>query len=191
MKNFFSGEFMPLNTSTLDLIRNAIRDIPNWPEPGVMFRDISTLLKNPPAFRAVVDILVERYRDQGITVVAGLDARGFIFAPIIAYELGIGFVPIRKKGKLPYTTVSKSYTLEYGDINTVEMHIDAVQSGDKVLVIDDLIATGGTMLAACSLITDLGAHVAECAVVSDLLYLNGSNLIKEQGFDVFAILEYK
>lgn len=182
---------MPLNTSTLDLIRNAIRDIPNWPEPGVMFRDISTLLKNPPAFRAVVDILVERYRDQGITVVAGLDARGFIFAPIIAYELGIGFVPIRKKGKLPYTTVSKSYTLEYGDINTVEMHIDAVQSGDKVLVIDDLIATGGTMLAACSLITDLGAHVAECAVVSDLLYLNGSNLIKEQGFDVFAILEYK
>lgn len=180
-----------MNPDTLSLIRNAIRDIPNWPEPGVMFRDISTLLKNPEAFRAVVDLLVERYRGKGITVVAGLDARGFIFGPIVAYELGIGFVPIRKKGKLPYTTVSKSYTLEYGDINTVEMHIDAVHKGDNVLVIDDLIATGGTMLAACSLITELGANVAECAVVSDLLYLNGSKLIKEQGFEVFAILEYK
>lgn len=176
---------------TLDFIRKSIRDIPNWPEPGVMFRDISTLLKDPKAFRAIVDIFVERYRGQGITIVAGLDARGFIFGPIVAYELGIGFVPIRKKGKLPYTTVSKSYTLEYGDINTVEMHIDAVHKGDNVLVIDDLIATGGTMLAACSLITELGANVHECAVVSDLLYLNGSNLIKEQGFKVYSVLEYK
>ncbi|MEN9946163.1 MAG: hypothetical protein RLZZ293_549 [Pseudomonadota bacterium] len=182
---------MIYSAETLSLIRSAIRDIPNWPEPGVMFRDISTLLKNPQAFRAVVDILVERYRNSGINIVAGLDARGFIFGPIVAYELGIGFVPIRKKGKLPYTTVSKSYTLEYGDINTVEMHIDAVHAGDKVLVIDDLIATGGTMLAACSLITELGAEVTECAVVSDLLYLNGSNLIREQGFKVFSILEYK
>lgn len=175
---------------TLDMIRGSIRDIPNWPEPGVMFRDISTLLQSPAAFKAVVDVLVERYRNAGVTVVAGLDARGFIFGPVVAYELGIGFVPIRKKGKLPYTTVSKSYTLEYGDINTVEMHIDAVHKGDKVLVIDDLIATGGTMLAACSLITELGAEVAECAVVSDLLYLNGSKLIKEQGFKVFSVLEY-
>ena len=179
------------NQVNLDIIRDSIRDIPNWPEPGVMFRDISTLLQDPKAFRLVVDMLVERYRDKGISVVAGLDARGFIFGPIVAYELGIGFVPIRKKGKLPYTTVSKSYTLEYGDINTVEMHIDAVHKGDNVLVIDDLIATGGTMLAACSLITELGAKVAECAVVSDLLYLNGSNLIKEQNFAVFSILEYK
>ncbi|RTL11971.1 MAG: adenine phosphoribosyltransferase [Neisseriaceae bacterium] len=181
---------MAYNQQTLAMIRDSIRDIPNWPEPGVMFRDISTLLKDPQAFRAVVDILVERYRGKGITTVAGLDARGFIFGPIVAYELGIGFVPIRKKGKLPYTTVSKSYTLEYGDINTVEMHIDAVHRGDRVLVIDDLIATGGTMLAACTLITELGAEVAECAVVSDLLYLNGSQLIKEQGYPVFAILEY-
>ncbi|RTK98133.1 MAG: adenine phosphoribosyltransferase [Proteobacteria bacterium] len=179
------------SAATLDMIRNSIRDIPNWPEPGVMFRDISTLLQSPEAFRAVVDILVERYRDKGVNVVAGLDARGFIFGPVVAYELGIGFVPIRKKGKLPYTTVSKSYTLEYGDINTVEMHIDAVHRGEKVLVIDDLIATGGTMLAACSLIKELGAEVHECAVVSDLLYLNGSKLIREQGFDVFSILEYK
>jgi adenine phosphoribosyltransferase len=179
------------NQTNLDLIRNSIRDIPNWPEPGVMFRDISTLLQNPKAFKLVVDILVERYRDKGVTLVAGLDARGFIFGPVVAYELGIGFVPIRKKGKLPYTTVSKSYTLEYGDVNTVEMHIDAVTKQDNVLVIDDLIATGGTMLAACSLITELGAKVAECAVVSDLLYLSGSQLIKEQGFKVFSVLEYK
>lgn len=174
----------------LEMIRNSIRDIPNWPEPNVMFRDISTLLQDPKAFHAVIDILVERYKDSKATVVAGLDARGFIFGPIVAYELGIGFVPIRKKGKLPYTTVSKSYTLEYGDINTVELHIDAVKKGDKVIVVDDLIATGGTMLAACSLISELGADVLECAVVSDLLYLNGSELIKKQGFKVFSILEY-
>jgi adenine phosphoribosyltransferase len=176
---------------TLDFIRKSIRDIPNWPEPGVMFRDISTLLQEPKAFRLVVDIFVERYQGKNITTVAGLDARGFIFGPVVAYELGIGFVPIRKKGKLPYTTVSKSYTLEYGDINTVEMHIDAVHKGDNVLVIDDLIATGGTMLAACSLISELGGNIHECAVVSDLLYLNGSKLIKEQGFKVYSILEYK
>lgn len=174
----------------LEMIRSSIRDIPNWPEPGVMFRDISTLLQNPEAFRAVIDILVERYKDQNIDTIAGLDARGFIFGPVVAYELGIGFVPIRKKGKLPYTTVSRSYTLEYGDVNTVEMHIDAVKPGDKVLVIDDLIATGGTMLAACSLITELKAEVFECAVVSDLVNLNGSKLIKEQGFKVFSLLEY-
>lgn len=175
----------------LDMIRSSIRDIPNWPEPGVMFRDISTLLQNPEAFRAVIDILVERYKDQDIDTVAGLDARGFIFGPVVAYELGIGFVPIRKKGKLPYTTVSRSYTLEYGDVNTVEMHIDAVKPGDKVLVIDDLIATGGTMIAACALITELKAEVFECAVVSDLINLNGSKLIKDQGFKVFSLLEYK
>src|SRR5574343_308938 len=147
------------SAATLDMIRNSIRDIPNWPEPGVMFRDISTLLQSPEAFRAVVDILVERYRGKGVNVVAGLDARGFIFGPVVAYELGIGFVPIRKKGKLPYTTVSKIYTLEYGDINTFEINIDEIHRGEKVLVIDDLIATGGTMLAACSLIKELGAEV--------------------------------
>jgi len=173
----------------LDYVINSIRVIPNWPEPGVSFRDITTLLKDHTAFTMVVDALVERYRNANITVVAGLDARGFIFGPIIAYQLGVGFVPIRKKGKLPYTTVSRSYTLEYGDVNTVELHIDAVKSGDNVLVVDDLIATGGTMLAACSLISDLGASVYECAVITDLLALGGSKLIKENGFKVFSILE--
>lgn len=182
---------MVFTEENISLIRSSIRDIPNWPEPGVMFRDISTLLKDPKTFRLVSDIFVERYREKGITVVAGLDARGFIFGPVVAYELNIGFVPIRKKGKLPYTTISKSYTLEYGDINTVEMHIDAVHKDDKVLLIDDLIATGGTMLAACSLIKELGAEVVECAVVSDLLYLNGSELIKKNGFNVFSVVDYE
>lgn len=174
----------------LEFIKNSIRDIANWPEPNVTFRDISTLLQNPRAFKMVIDILIQRYSAAEISVVAGLDARGFIFAPVIAYELGVGFVPIRKKGKLPYTTIAKSYTLEYGEVNTVEMHIDAVKSNDRVLVIDDLIATGGTMIAACSLIQELGATVVECAVVSDLLYLGGSQLIKNHGFKVFSILQY-
>ena len=178
-------------SSDLELIRNAIREIPNWPEQGVMFRDITTLLQDPVAFHKVIDILVAKYKDKQLDVIAGLDARGFIFGPVLAYELGIGFVPIRKKGKLPYNTVAESYTLEYGDVTTVELHIDAVKTGDRVVVVDDLIATGGTMLAACSLIKKLGGVVVDCAVVNDLLYLGGSNRIKAQGFSVFSILEYK
>ena len=123
-------------------------------------------------------------------MVAGLDARGFIFGPVIAYELGVGFVPIRKKGKLPHTTYAESYTLEYGDITTVEIHTDAIKPGAKVLIVDDLIATGGTMLASCKLIKRLGANVYECAVVNDLLYLGGSNIIRGAGFNVYSILEH-
>ncbi len=174
----------------LDIIRNSIREIKDWPEKGVVFRDITTLLQNPSAFHKVIDILVARYKDAKLDVVAGLDARGFIFGPILAYELGIGFVPIRKKGKLPYATVAESYTLEYGDVTTVELHTDAVKSGDRVVIVDDLIATGGTMIAACTLIKKLGGEIVECAVVNDLLYLDGSKRIIEQGFPVFSILEY-
>jgi adenine phosphoribosyltransferase len=179
-----------IEQQTLDLIRNSIRLIENWPEPGVSFRDITTLLQNSKAFHQVIDIFVERYRDKNINVIAGLDARGFIFAPIIAYELGLGFVPIRKKGKLPYNTISESYILEYGDKTTVEIHVDAVKEGNNVVIIDDLIATGGTMIAACNLIKKLKGNVIECAVVNDLLYLGGSKIIKQQGYNVFSILEY-
>jgi len=171
-------------------IRDSIRVINDWPEPGVSFRDITTLLQNPKAFRRVIEILVERYKDSKIDVVAGLDARGFIFGPLIAYELGVGFVPIRKKGKLPYTTYGESYTLEYGDITTVEIHTDAIKTNDNVLIIDDLIATGGTMLAACRLIKKLGGNIVECSVVNDLLYLGGSKQIRNQGFPVYSLLEY-
>jgi adenine phosphoribosyltransferase len=175
----------------LNLIRDAIRTIENWPEQGVQFRDITTLLQDPVAFHKVIDILVERYRAEKIDVIAGLDARGFIFGPIVAYELGVGFVPIRKKGKLPYETFAESYTLEYGNLTTVEIHTDAIKPGNRVLIIDDLIATGGTMLAACKLVARLGGDIVECAVINDLLYLNGSKLIKDGGFPVYSILEYQ
>ena len=179
------------NVEDLDLIRNAIRTVDNWPEPGVKFRDITTLLQNPSAFNKTIQILVDRYKLQEVDVIAGLDARGFIFGPVVAYELGIGFIPIRKKGKLPYTTCAESYTLEYGDAATVEMHTDAIKPNDRVLVIDDLIATGGTMLAACKLIERLGGKVIECAVINDLLYLKGSQSIRQNGFPVYSILEYQ
>lgn len=175
----------------LDFIRKSIRVIQDWPEKNVVFRDITTLLQDPVAFHKVIDVLLSRYKDKQISVVAGLDARGFIFGPVLAYELGVGFVPIRKKGKLPYQTYAESYTLEYGDITTVEIHTDAVKPGDNVLIIDDLIATGGTMLASCKLIQRLGGIVHECAVVNDLLYLGGSAAIRSAGFDVYSILEYE
>lgn len=174
----------------LVIIRDAIRVIENWPEPGVTFRDITTLLQDPAAFAKVIDLIVNRYKNMEIDAIAGLDARGFILGPIIAYELHKGFIPIRKKGKLPYTTISENYTLEYGDITTVEMHVDAIKQGDKVLIVDDLIATGGTMLAACNLIKKLGGEVVECVVINDLLYLGGSKRICDSGFKVHSLLEY-
>ncbi len=174
----------------IEFIRNTIRTIDNWPQPGVRFRDISTLLQNPKSLRTVVEVFLDRYHSQKIDVIAGLDARGFIFGPIIAYELGIGFVPIRKKGKLPYKTYAETYTLEYGIETTVEIHIDAVNKGDNVLIVDDLIATGGTMLAACKLIEKLEANVLECSVITDLLYLNGSKIIRNEGYQVYSILEF-
>lgn len=175
----------------IKLIRDTIRTIENWPEPGVRFRDISTLLQNPKALKTVVDVFINRYKDQKIDVIAGLDARGFIFGPIIAYELGIGFVPIRKQGKLPYHTYAESYELEYGGSTTVEIHIDAVNKGDNVLIVDDLIATGGTMIAACKLIERLEANIVECSVITDLVYLNGSKIIRAAGHPVYSILEFE
>lgn len=188
--NFLEG-FLMTNVAELEFIKRTIRVIEDWPEPGVSFRDITTLLQDPKAFHKVTDIFLSRYREEKIDMVAGLDARGFIFGPVLAYELGVGFIPIRKKGKLPYKTVAESYTLEYGEVTTVEMHVDAMKAGDRVLIIDDLIATGGTMLAACKLVEKLGATVVECAVVNDLLYLNGSRTIKDAGFPVYSILEYQ
>ena len=175
----------------LELIRNSIRTIENWPEQGVIFCDITSLLQQPIVFHKVIDLFISRYIDMKIDVVVGLDARGFIFAPLIAYKLNKAFVPVRKQGKLPYNTLAQSYTLEYGNANTVEIHIDAIKNGDRVLIIDDLIATGGTMLAACKLVTKLGGHVVECAAVTDLLYLGGSKLIKDNKFNVYSLLEYK
>jgi adenine phosphoribosyltransferase len=159
-------------TAPSDYIRSHIRTVPDWPAPGVMFRDITTLLSNPRVFRILVDQFVHRWFDARPNVVAGLDARGFIIGSVIAYELGVGFVPIRKKGKLPHTTLEETYALEYGSA-TVELHTDAVQRGDRVLLVDDLIATGGTITAGIELLREAGAEVIGCAFVIELPELGG------------------
>ncbi|MBS7350081.1 MAG: adenine phosphoribosyltransferase, partial [Comamonas sp.] len=158
-----------------DFLRSHIRTVPNWPAPGVQFRDITPLLQDPKVFRVLIEAFVQRYMDKAMRpdVVAGLDARGFIIGSVIAHQLGVGFVPIRKKGKLPFTTVQETYELEYGSA-TVELHTDAVQPGDRVLLVDDLIATGGTMMAGKKLIEKLGASVMEGTAIVDLPELGGS-----------------
>jgi adenine phosphoribosyltransferase len=158
----------------LAFIRSHIRTVPDWPAAGVQFRDITPLLQNPRAFRVLIDQFVHRYFDQRPAAIAGLDARGFIIGSVLAYELNIGFVPIRKKGKLPYNTLQESYDLEYGSA-TVEIHTDAVARGDRVVLIDDLIATGGTMMAGKNLLERLGARVIEGAAIVDLPELGGSS----------------
>lgn len=169
-------------------LKDAIRTVPNWPVDGVMFRDITTLLQNPDAFKAACDMFHDRYRDWQIDKVVGIDARGFIFGAVLAYHLNIEFVPVRKKGKLPSKTISAAYSLEYGE-NVVEMHQDAVGKGDRILVVDDLIATGGTIQAAVQLVEQLGGIVVECAFVVELPELKGREKIK--GYDVFALTEFE
>ncbi len=170
-------------------IHDRIRTVPDWPQPGVQFRDITPLLQDPKTFRVLVDIFVHRYMDYDLDLVAGVDARGFILGAVIAYELNLGFVPIRKKGKLPYLTVSEEYELEYGSA-TVEIHTDACKPGDRVLLIDDLVATGGTMIAAAKLLTKLGASVVEAAAIVDLPELGGSKLVKAQGIPLYTVCDF-
>jgi adenine phosphoribosyltransferase len=170
-------------------LRDRIRTVPDWPEPGVQFRDITPLLQDPESLRVLVQHFVLRYMHQNIDMVAGIDARGFIIGAILAYELNVGFVPIRKKGKLPYTTIAEEYELEYGSA-CVEMHADACRPGDRVLLIDDLIATGGTMMAGRKLLERLGATVVEGAAIVDLPELGGSKLLRESGLDLFTVVDF-
>src|SRR3989338_1852309 len=153
-------------------LKKHIRTIPHWPIQGVMFRDITTLLQNPEAFRHACDELYKRYKDKKIDVVVGIESRGFIFGAVLAYKLGVSFVPVRKKGKLPYKTVSHTYQKEYGP-DTIEMHEDSIKKGNNVLVVDDLIATGGTVQAAIKLVEKLGGKIEECAFIIDLPDLKG------------------
>jgi adenine phosphoribosyltransferase len=169
-------------------IKRAIRSIPNWPIDGVIFRDITTLIQSPAAFRATCDAFYERYKDVKIDKIVGIDARGFIFSSVLAYQLNVGLVPVRKKGKLPYDTISAAYTLEYGD-NVVEMHRDSIEKGEKVLVVDDLIATGGTVAAAVNLIEALGGEIVELAFVIELPDLNGREKIGNH--PIFALTEFE
>jgi adenine phosphoribosyltransferase len=175
--------------SAADYIKAHVRTVPDWPSPGVQFRDITPLLSNPRVFRVLIDQFVHRYFDARPRAIAGLDARGFIIGSVVAYELNIGFIPIRKKGKLPFTTVEESYELEYGSA-TVEIHTDAVQPGDRVVLIDDLIATGGTMLAGKKLLERLGALVIEGAAIVDLPELQGSSRLRQAGLDVFSLVSF-
>lgn len=179
------------NLSISEYLRDHIRTVPDWPTPGVQFRDITPLLQQAKVFRVLVDAFVHRYMDPDLRpdVVAGLDARGFILGAVVAYELNIGFVPIRKKGKLPFTTIEETYELEYGSA-TVELHTDAVKPGDQVLLIDDLIATGGTMMAGKKLLEKLGAHVMEGAAIVDLPELGGSDKLRAAGLKLFTLVDF-
>lgn len=169
-------------------IKDKIRTVPDWPIKGVMFRDITTLIQDPAAFQATCDAFYDRYKNRRIDKIVGIDARGFIFGAVLAYKLNIGFVPVRKKGKLPYHTINAAYTLEYGE-NVVEMHADAIQKGEKVIIIDDLIATGGTIAAAASLVEKLGGQIIELAFVIELPELKGREKIK--GYNIFALTEFE
>ncbi|TDP72587.1 adenine phosphoribosyltransferase [Roseateles toxinivorans] len=171
-------------------IKHHIRTVPDWPAPGVQFRDITPLLSNPKVFRVLIDMFVHRYFDAKPTAIAGLDARGFIIGSVLAYELNVGFVPIRKKGKLPFTTVEETYELEYGSA-TVEIHTDAVKPGDRVVLIDDLIATGGTMMAGRKLLQRLGAEVIEGACIVDLPELGGSDKLRASGLPLFTLVSFE
>lgn len=178
-----------MNIDPTAYVRNTIRSVPDWPKPGVTFRDITPVLQDPQAFRVLVDLFVYRYMRQRLDLVAGVDARGFILGAVLAYELNLGFVPVRKKGKLPFRTVAEEYSLEYGNA-TVEMHTDAVRPGQRVLLIDDLIATGGTLLAATKLLQRLGANVIEAAAIIDLPDLGGSAAIEATGLLVYTVCSF-
>lgn len=168
-----------------DYIKSVIRTVKDWPEPGVNFRDITPVLQNSAAFRKLIDSFVHRYHELDIDAIAAIDARGFIIGAPLAYELGCSFVPVRKKGKLPFRTISETYSLEYGE-STVELHSDAFQKGDRILLVDDLIATGGTMLAAARLIERSGGIIVETAAIIDLPELGGGDMIRAEGYSVFA-----
>lgn len=170
----------------VDLTR-YIRDIPDFPKPGIIFKDITPLLKDGPAFRQAVDLLAGRAEGQGVTRIVGIESRGFIFAAAVAYRLGAGVVPVRKKGKLPHTCISESYELEYG-IDCVEMHEDALSPGERVMVVDDVIATGGTLAAACRLVKQLGAEVVEAATVIELTFLPGRE--KLEGVPFSSLIQF-
>jgi adenine phosphoribosyltransferase len=168
-------------------LASYIRDIPDFPKPGILFKDITTLLKEPIAFRAAIDALVARYQTTPIDTIAGVESRGFIFGAPLAYALNIGFVPVRKVGKLPAQTINEEYALEYGTA-TIELHTDAIQPGARVLVVDDLLATGGTIRATCNLIEKAGATVEGLAFLIELSFLDGRKRLN--GYDITALVSY-
>jgi len=180
---------MPIANETEKIIelKNIIRDVPDFPKKGIIFKDITTLLARGDMFRRVIDEISDRYKSAGIEKVVGIESRGFIFGAPIAYNLSAGVVPIRKKGKLPYKTLSETYSLEYGT-DTLEMHEDALKPGMKVIIVDDLLATGGTAKATARLVEKSGAKIAGIAFVIELGFLNGRKALNN--YDVFSLLKY-
>ncbi|GBK95443.1 adenine phosphoribosyltransferase [Haemophilus influenzae] len=177
-------------TTQLDLIKSSIKSIPNYPKEGIIFRDITTLLEVPAAFKATIDLIVEQYRDKGITKVLGTESRGFIFGAPVALALGLPFELVRKPKKLPGETISQSYQLEYGQ-DTLEMHVDAISEGDNVLIIDDLLATGGTVEATVKLVQRLGGTVKHAAFVINLPELGGEKRLNNLGVDCYTLVNFE
>jgi adenine phosphoribosyltransferase len=171
----------------MDVLKKAIREVPDFPKEGILFYDITTLLKDGKALASAMDALSERYKTNNIDAVLAIEARGYIFGATLAYLLGTGFIPVRKPGKLPAETIQETYELEYGT-DTIEMHADAVQKGHKILVVDDLLATGGTAAAACQLAEKAGGKVVECCFLIELSFLNGRE--KLGSHKVFSLLQY-
>lgn len=180
---------MTLSTTERKIIENSIRDVKDFPKPGIIFKDITTLLSDKEAYGVLMNHLYQRYKEYNLDYIAGIDARGFIFGAALAQMLGIGFVPIRKKGKLPYTTISEKYSLEYG-VDEIEVHIDAFTATEnaRVLLIDDLIATGGTANAAAKLINQAGANCVEACFIIGLGFLDGQKSLSETT-DVYSLIE--
>ena len=178
-----------MENSTIDIakLRELIRDVPDYPKKGIVFKDITTLIKKGDAFDGVVNIFLEKCKDKKVDLVAAVESRGFIFGGVLANRLNVGFIPVRKFGKLPADTVEQKYDLEYGT-DTLEIHKDAIQPGERVLIVDDLLATGGTLAATCKLVEKLGGEVAGILVMIELGFLNGRDKVKD--YDLFTLLTY-
>ncbi len=178
-----------MNQDQQSLIAKSIKSIPDYPKPGILFRDVTSLMEDPEAYQATIAILVEKYQGQGITKIVGTEARGFLFGAPLALALGVGFVPVRKPGKLPREVISQSYELEYGT-DTLELHVDAITDQDKVLLVDDLLATGGTIEATVKLVRQLGGEVTDAAFVINLPDIGGEERLKALSLNVFSICDF-
>lgn len=180
---------MTATAQQLQFIKDSIKTIPDYPKPGILFRDVTSLLEDPKAYAASIQLLADRYRDAGVTKVVGTEARGFLFGAPVALALGVGFVPVRKPGKLPRETISETYDLEYGT-DSLEIHVDAIQPGEKILVIDDLLATGGTIEATAKLIRRLGGEVTDAAFIINLPELGGEKRLNSLNINCYSLVSF-